>query len=119
MLRLLRSRWLAVLLLVCSPGGAGVLLPALHPCQAEAGADHAAHGGEHGSGSHESGTGGQCTCVGSCHVPALLATHDDPGRELAASIRLDGRTPSRPVAVSTVRVRPADRLPLPTAPPLT
>lgn len=118
MARFLRSPWLAALLLVLSPGATGVVLPLLHPCPVEQGGAHGEHGSQHAPASSDAGHEGGCTCVGSCHVPALVTTPRVATRPVAATAALDGRPPARPRSVSTVPDRPSDLLPPPTAPPL-
>lgn len=125
MLERLRSPWLAALLLLASPALGGQLMPALHPCEG-AGAGHA-HGGTAGHAadhaSHEAAsdpvppTDRSCTCIGSCHVPAI------PGPPAATVVALVGG--SDPLAVAAIlpraesprRAPPPHLLPPPTAPP--
>jgi hypothetical protein len=72
-----RSRWLAVALLLATPGVAGTLLQAAHPCPVEApwlppaaDAPGAHQHGDHGS---EPGAPVECHCIGACHAASTWA----------------------------------------------
>ena len=109
-------RWLAALLLIASPAVGGQLMPLLHPCAVATAATDPHHG--HGSDHQQAPEGAQCTCIGSCQAPAVVAP--PAGTILTAVVEAlpnsqprisDGRD------VPTIS-RPIDRLPPPTAPPV-
>lgn len=116
MLRLFRrSRLLALALLLATPALGGAWLQFAHPCPVDAPwtAEHGGHGAEHGGADASSG----CHCVGTC-APGILAAlgADDPSPAAAVSIPPAG-SPLVPAAQAP-SLRPADRLPPATAPPL-
>lgn len=72
-----RTRWLSLALLFATPGIAGTVLQAAHPCPAQApwlsqtsDAPDAHHHGGHGS---EPGAPTECHCIGTCHAAATWA----------------------------------------------
>jgi hypothetical protein len=69
--RSLTLRWLAAMLLIASPAVGGQLMPLLHPCAVE-GAPGDAHQG-HGASHEQAPEGSQCSCIGSCQAPAVVA----------------------------------------------
>lgn len=133
-----RCRWLATLLLIASPAIGGQVLPLLHPCPvelpwvaaAEQGAapapvaadPHAHHG--HGApaepvpapAGHEHGAD-QCSCIGSCHTPAVLAL---PAIQIAfgAETTVPVGTDWPVIEATGIATRAVDLLPPKTAPPL-
>ena len=109
-------RWLAALLLIASPAVGGQLLPVLHPCAVQ-GAEADPHAG-HGAGHEQAPDGAQCTCIGSCHAPAVVAPPQQVAFAATAVATPIGLL--RVTAVDRVPVasRPIDRLPPPTAPPV-
>ena len=125
-------RHLAAFLLVASPAIGGQLLPLAHPCPVdapwvgEAGtADpHAAHGHAGHEASPPSTPSGQhahedCSCIGACATPLALDTPHS-----AAAVRAVVLAPPlgahawTPVERLDGALRPLDRLPPQTAPPL-
>ncbi len=118
----LRSRLLAVALLLASPGAGGMLLPILHPCPVDQpwvtghrmgpAAEHAHHHPADGSGPQHQ----HCQCIGACEDVAVSGS-DSP---LAAIrfplpvVRVIGSDAARPARWSD----PANLLPPSTAPPL-
>jgi hypothetical protein len=114
--RLRTLRWLAALLLIASPAVGGQVMPLLHPCAVQE-ADHDQHGA-HGASHSDAPDGAQCTCLGDCTTPGLIA----------APIATIIATTMRPVPADRVvrleRVEaPAPKSPLlllppPTAPPI-
>lgn len=123
MMRLLRTPWLAAVLLLASPALGGLVLPVLHPCQAEQATEQmpAGHHGQSGHGGHHdqdhSGTP-QCTCVGSCHVPALDAAPRITG-PVAVITPVTAHRPQLSPSTQAPLIRvPLDLLPPYTAPPI-
>jgi hypothetical protein len=114
-----RFRCVAILAIVLSPGGAGIVMPAMVPCPMEAPwletesklmAGHPGSLGSQHSDSHS------CHCVGQC-CPSAPATVTAAGM---LAIRIPGPTVAQQVCRPTVRAPvqlPADRLPPATAPP--
>lgn len=123
MIARLRTPWLAALLLLASPALGGLVMPVLHPCQAEASgtgtsAGHHGHG-DHGSQGEQDGTGGQqCTCVGSCHVPALDAAPRVHAPVAVFVPTADHEPRVTPRTAARLPRQPLDLLPPTTAPPL-
>jgi hypothetical protein len=120
MMRFLRSPWLAVLMLLASPAGAGLVLPVLHPCPVQMASEGPMDGHHHGHSGHgdQDGSGQPtCTCVGSCHVPVVV----DPGQPAPVRSRIvtAAWTPPSvsPHTASTGVRQPLDFLPPITAPP--
>ena len=116
MIRLLRrSRLLALLLLLAAPAVGGAWLQAVHPCPVDT-PWLAAHDGEHTDHQdHATSTG--CHCVGSCAGVSVAIVPAAP--VLAARAIPTPLAPPRVSAgVPAPAVRPADRLPPSTAPPL-
>ncbi|MEO8480385.1 MAG: hypothetical protein ABI542_12235 [Gemmatimonadota bacterium] len=119
----LRTPWLAALLLLASPAMGGLVLPVLHPCQAEQATDQAptGHHGQSGhEGHHDQGSSGThpCTCVGSCHVPALDAGPRITGPVAVVTPVVVHRPQLSPnTQAPQIRV-PLDLLPPYTAPPI-
>jgi hypothetical protein len=113
-----------LLLLVASPGLAGLALDAAHPCpekapwtvsaETAAPADHRA-GDEHHPG--EPAGHHDCKCVGSCQTaPAVRSVDADGILAFAAPVVDLGLRPARSALIPVGR--PADLLPPATAPPL-
>ena len=119
MLQQLRHlRFLTGLALAASPAVGGIVLPVVHPCPVEqgggdVGAHHAPPGGESPGHTHES-----CTCIGSCHAPAVTTMVQT--RATVAAVEREAPEPTRPVrqAHPPAAVVPLERHPPPTAPPL-
>lgn len=123
-----RSRVLALLLLFATPALGGSWLQAAHPCPvdspwlqahgagpADRGAQGAAHHDQGGPGDHPGAA--ICHCVGTCAAAALAVLSDAPVVPIAAA-PVAGH-PARLVAATVApTLRPADRLPPSTAPPL-
>jgi hypothetical protein len=122
MIRILRrSRLLALLLVLATPGLGGAWLQAAHPCPVDlpwlAGQHQGQHASHHGT---EPGTvpaGEVCHCVGACHTAgaALLTT--------AARVAVLVLTGDRPASTPAPDLDPpvqrsTDRQPPATAPPL-
>jgi len=118
MIRLLRrSRLLALTLLLATPAFGGAWLQALHPCPVDQ--PWVAAEDEHGAGHHGAPAGQTegCHCVGSCSAAgaAVLATSPE------SLTIISGRAlPPRvvPTHVGPPALRPSDRLPPATAPPV-
>lgn len=121
-----RLRLLTWMLLLSTPGLAGTVLQAAHPCPvdapwlaAEQAGHHGGHAGHHGSVPDDAGQDaghGVCNCVGACQVgaPAPLPSGAGPIRVVPVAVV------SAPVVPSTTTApvwRPLDRLPPSTAPP--
>jgi hypothetical protein len=126
-------RHIAALLLVASPAIGGQLVPLAHPCPVEApwvteggAADpHAAH--THVAHTHaapdaptpaEQHAHGDCTCIGACATPLAL---DAPRSPIAVRTDLVAHEVVRrwvPIERLDAGIRPLDRLPPQTAPPL-
>ena len=121
MTRFLRSPLAALVLLLASPGLAGVALDAAHPCPAiapwlvQSVTGHHGDSGHHGSeapdGEHE------CKCFGSClNAPDIRPVN---AATTLAVTPLVAAAVARPLHYALVPAgRPADRLPPATAPPL-
>lgn len=123
MIARLRTPWLAALLLLASPALGGLVLPVVHPCEATAdgtmaAGGHHAHGGHGAAGDEGSSGDPQCTCVGSCHVPALdLAPRIEA--PVAVILPVIGHRPRITPRTAARLIRsPLELLPPPTAPPL-
>jgi hypothetical protein len=110
-----RSRLLVLTLLLATPALGGAWLQAAHPCPVDSPwlAEH-----EDGHGDHGAPAGhGACQCVGTCAGAAVAV--------LAASTVLPPATAPAPAVrprltpgVTAPGIRPSDRLPPATAPPL-
>ena len=125
-------RWvrqhIAMLLLIASPAVGGQLLPLVHPCPVEspwvagpeAADPHAAHGhADHGTPSpSEQHAHADCTCIGACAAPIAL---NAPQPHVVSRVAY-AATLLQPSWVPVERIgaplRPHDRLPPQTAPPL-
>jgi len=119
MMRLLRrARWVALALMLMSPGLGGMAVQALHPCPAHtpmqaAGMHHPASHSHDGPASADP----VCHCISSCAATASPAAPTD-GRVLVVAI-------SRVIVNASLgttlpaRQLPLDLLPPSTAPPLT
>ncbi|MGH7526411.1 MAG: hypothetical protein ACREMX_06880 [Gemmatimonadales bacterium] len=120
MIRLLRrSRLLALVLLVATPGLGGAWLQAAHPCPVDTPwlAGGGAHGEHHDSGPAGDNGHGFCHCIGSCSA-AAIAVLPTAARLLSAAVAIPAyATPFAPALAAPVAV-PSDRLPPATAPPL-
>ena len=108
--RLRHLRFLTLLLLIGTPGLAGTVLGAIHPCAAEmpwtaALAEHGAHHGSH-DGAPADGVPAPCHCIGACQgaAPILGAGSD-------AALAIAPATPQAPSAL------PAPSEALPSLPP--
>ncbi len=117
-MRLLRTPWLAALLLLASPAMAGVVLPALHPCPVQTATSDGSSGHQHGHSGHDESGQPTCTCVGSCHVPALVDAPQPLGAIRAQHNRVAPLPAVSPETASTGVLLPLDYLPPITAPPL-
>jgi len=113
-----RSRILALLLLLLTPGLGGWVVQAAHPCPAAAGAvGHAAHG----PGQHDAPADGEhdehCRCIGSCHTAQAARAADAPTFGVApATYQL---APQRAAGARLLPAgRPLQLLPPATAPPV-
>jgi hypothetical protein len=118
--RVRRWRFLALLLLLATPGVAGTVLDGLHPCPENApwtaSAEAAAHAG-HGSGNHEAPShSGECHCLGACVGAAAVIPFDVALPTIALDAIATSVVPSIPAGLPVSR--PSDRLPPSTAPPL-
>ena len=122
MIRFLRrSRLLALLLLLATPGLGGAWLQAAHPCPVDhpwlAGEHQEQGGAHHGTGHGTAPDGPVCHCVGACHAAgaALLST----AVRITALVALGDRPTSTPAPDLDPPVQLAsDRQPPATAPPL-
>jgi hypothetical protein len=124
--RFRRSRLLAGVLLLASPGGVGGVLPVLHPCPVDAPwlATHAAHGASH---QHHAASAGQpaqdshgeqqsCHCIGACCAAALLVP---PAPQLVSRFAALPLAAERPRPDAALWLAPvASLLPPSTAPPI-
>jgi hypothetical protein len=115
MIRLLRrSRLLALALLLATPSLGGAWLQAAHPCPVDS-PWLLEHEGSHGD--HAQGGAEGCHCVGSCTGATVAVV---TGAPLLSSAAVP--TPVSPPRLShgapAPAVRPSDRLPPATAPPL-
>jgi hypothetical protein len=122
-------RWLAAALLIASPAVGGQALALLHPCPATgstsvaAAPASAAQAAEHhhdaspAAPSHHHDASQSCTCLGSCHTPAITAA---PTSVVASVVPVAApQQPSWPlVEAGSPVAAAADRLPPTTAPPL-
>lgn len=119
LVRILRLRLLALLLLAGSPGLGGLALAALHPCAASvATAEVAAdehHGGHHG-GNHGAPADDICRCIGACQAAFAAPS---PTAEVVARAETPPAGASRLAENSPVAAASAPRhlLPPSTAPP--
>lgn len=82
-------RLLTLLLLIGTPGLAGTVLSAIHPCAADmpwtaTPADHGSHHGSHHSGPSDDGAPAPCQCIGAVQGAAPMATAGS-GTELAVA----------------------------------
>jgi hypothetical protein len=113
-----RSRIVALLLLLLTPGLGGWVVQAAHPCPAAAAAvGHAAHGQSHhdipADGEHD----GHCRCIGSCHAAQAVQSADAPTFDVAPAAYHP--TPHRPDGALLLPAgRPPQLLPPATAPPV-
>jgi len=125
LVRFRRSRLLAGLLLLASPGGVGSLLPVLHPCPVDAPwlAAHAAHASPHqhhaAAGQPDKSSHGEqqsCHCIGACCAATLLAP---PVPRLGSRFAAQAAAPGRPAQDAALWLAPvASLLPPSTAPPI-
>lgn len=118
-MRVLRSPIAALALLLVSPGLAGVVLDAAHPCPAKAPWLLQAANGHHGSDHAPADAPADehdCKCFGSClnapQVRAVTAVSDFGFVSLVAT-----SVPRPPYSAFMPVGQPADRLPPATAPP--
>ena len=110
-----RNPLLTLFLLLATPALGGAWLQAAHPCPAEA-PWVGEHGEEHGS--HGAGqSAGGCHCVGSCAGAAGVVVPPRALLPASAAAVSPARPRISPVTLPRV-LRPADRLPPATAPPL-
>jgi hypothetical protein len=88
-----RGRFVALLLLLLTPGLGGWAVQALHPCPAAAVGHH--HGSDgHGKGSSAPRHEAQCHCIGSCHATPAVEPASAP--TVAAPIPVYCLTQGRP-----------------------
>lgn len=124
--RFRRSRLLAGLLLLASPGGVGSVLPVLHPCPVDAPwlAAHAAHAAPHqhhgvSAGQPDKSSPGEqqsCHCIGACCAAALLVP---PVPQLVSRFAALPPASERTVRDAALWLAPvASLLPPSTAPPI-
>jgi hypothetical protein len=79
-----RSRLVALLLLLLTPGLGGWAVQALHPCPADMPSATAASRTGHDEGHHHQGAPGhsghsaECRCIGSCQAALVARTSDAP-----------------------------------------
>jgi hypothetical protein len=122
MIRFLRSsRLLALALVLATPALGGAWLQAVHPCPVdmpwleEQGGHQAGHSeGHHGA---PAGQAEGCHCVGSCSTAtgaALVSATETPSLTTSAA----PVPPAFPARGDAPPLRPSDRLPPATAPPL-
>jgi hypothetical protein len=124
-------RHVAALLLIASPAIGGQLLPLAHPCPVEApwvgdagtvdphaGHGHAPHDTTAPSTPSEQHAHADCTCIGACATPLALDTPRSPIAVMAAFFAPQTARPWVPVERIDGALRPLDRLPPQTAPPL-
>jgi hypothetical protein len=122
MIRFLRhSRLLALALALATPAFGGAWLQAVHPCPVDMPwlGEHDAQTGEHAGGHHGAPAGQPegCHCVGSCSAAtaAALATESESPALTASAA---SASPAFPPHADAPALRPSDRLPPATAPPL-
>ena len=122
MIRMLRrTRLLAAALVLVTPALGGAWLQALHPCPVDAPWDEASagHQAEHSVGHHGTPAGHAegCHCVGSCSTAAgaVLAKATESPAVIASA---PAAQPTFPARADAPVLRPSDRLPPATAPPL-
>ncbi len=121
MIRLLRrSRLLALAFVLATPALGGAWLQALHPCPVDTPwLMEAEHAGEHGEDHHGSPAGHAegCHCIGSCSAAGVAGV---PTASLALAVVVPTPPPASvfPPRVDAAPLRPSDRLPPATAPPL-
>ncbi len=112
---------LALALVLVTPALGGAWLQALHPCPVDLPwlEEQAGHQGEHAQGHHGAPAGQPegCHCVGSCSTAtgAPLAATPESAAVIASAPSLPPVFPARGDAPP---LRPSDRLPPATAPPL-
>ena len=117
-----RSRPLALALLLATPGAAGMVLQAAHPCPVEApwlsqpgDAPDAHHHGSHGS---DSGVPVECHCIGACHAASTWGPPPSGGPVVAiAELTQAAFAHPKYLALAPVAL-PYRFLPPSTAPPL-
>ncbi|MES2125199.1 MAG: hypothetical protein V4503_10985 [Gemmatimonadota bacterium] len=110
-------RWLAALLLIASPPLGGQALAVLHPCPATTPVIAAHQHGGHEQSGHQHDASQHCTCLGSCHLPAVASSPDPLVRTLALVAPV--RAPLWRAVESDIPAAAAlYRLPPKTAPPL-
>jgi hypothetical protein len=115
-----RSRLLAGLVLLASPGTLGAILPVLHPCPVDAPwlvrqADAGAHQHHHGTAPADS-KDHRCTCIGNCIGTAVPARAGDP---VVARFAEEPWGPTWFPQDASLRLAPlASLLPPATAPPV-
>jgi hypothetical protein len=78
-----RSRLVALLLLLLTPGLGGWAVQVLHPCPADMPSATATSGTGHEGGHHQgapgqSGHSAECRCIGSCQAALVVGTRDAP-----------------------------------------
>lgn len=112
------------MLLVASPAMGGLVLPMVHPC--EVGGGEHGHGAATPQGAHsghapiapDDADNGHCTCVGSCHAPALGGVPAAREFSHAFAVGTSVSVQLSPTTASGVASCPLDRLPPTTAPPI-
>jgi hypothetical protein len=112
-----RSRIVALLLLLLTPGLGGWVVQAAHPCPAAAAVGHAAHGQAHHDAPADGEHGGHCRCIGSCHAAQAVQAADAPTFDVVPVAYHP--TPHRPDGALLLPAgRPPQLLPPATAPPV-
>jgi len=113
-----RSRMVALLLLLLTPGLGGWVVQAAHPCPAAAAAaGHADHGQRHHEAPAHGGHDAHCRCIGSCQIAPAAQAAVAPTLDVApATYRLSPRRPDG--ALLLPAGQPAQLLPPATAPPV-
>jgi hypothetical protein len=113
-----RSRLVALLLLLLTPGLGGWAVQSVHSCPtAHAATSHApGEQGHHDAPTH-GGHGPDCRCIGSCHAPAVVWL--TPAATLNVVVVAAAPVPHYPAGARLLPdLQPSDRLPPSTAPPL-
>ena len=112
-----RSRIVALLLLLLTPGLGGWVVQAAHPCPAAAAVGHAAHGQAHHAAPADGEHDGHCRCIGSCHAAQAVQAADAPTFDVVPVAYHP--TPHRPDGALLLPAgRPPQLLPPSTAPPV-
>ena len=114
----LRSRLTALFLLLLTPALGGWVVQAVHSCPAAfAAVGDVPEGQGHHDGPVHGGHDDECRCIGSCHAPAAAVLR--PAATLDVLVAAPAQPPRSPAgALPLPTLRPSDRLPPSTAPPL-